>query len=81
MGAVELQIVYDAGSHPAIIARTADPTALRVVRTLVLEQAQERAAAMRVIDEPLLAASEEAELHRLQTVLDALVPAALGEMV
>jgi len=74
MATVEAHLVYDPGSHPALIGRTSSPEALRILRALVLEEAEERATAMRAIGDPVLAASEEAELDRLRMVLDALIP-------
>lgn len=74
MKSVEAQLVYDPGSHPALIGRTSNPEALRVLKAILLEEAEARVVAMEAIDEPALAASEGAELARLRTALDALVP-------
>src|SRR3989304_4552701 len=62
MPAVEAPLVSGPGSHPALIGRTSSPEALRILRALVLEEAEERATAMRAIGDPVLSASEEAEL-------------------
>jgi hypothetical protein len=71
---VEAHLVFDPGSHPALIGRTASREALLVLRTILLEEAEERLQSCRAVAEPLLAASEEADLERLRAVLDALVP-------
>lgn len=74
MRSVEAHLVFDPGGHPALIGRTESREALRVLRTILLEEAEERVESCRAIDDPVLTASEEADLERLRAVLDALVP-------
>jgi hypothetical protein len=66
-------LVYDWGDNGLQIARTKDASTMRLVKRTLLSEAQNRLSISRDIDE-VVASLDEAELKRLQAVLDILVP-------
>jgi len=74
MRSVEAHLVFDPGGYPALIGRTDSREALHVLRTILLEEAEGRVEAVRAIADPILMASEEADLARLRELLDVLIP-------
>jgi gamma-glutamyl phosphate reductase len=74
MRSVEAHLVFDPGGHPALIGRTDSREALRVLRTILLEEAEGRVEAVQAVGDPILEASEEADLVRLRGILDILIP-------
>lgn len=73
-------LVYDWGDDGLPIARTSDANILRLVKTKVLKEAQNRLSISKEIDE-VVAILDEAELKRLQAVLDILIRPEAEELV
>jgi hypothetical protein len=70
-------LIYDWGDNGLQIARTRDASIIRLVKRTLLSEAQHRLSISRDIDE-VVASLDEAELKRLRTVLDILVPPEVG---
>lgn len=70
-------LVYDWGDEGLPIVRTSDPSLLRLVKKKVLSEAQKQLSISKEIDE-VISTLNEAELKRLEAVLDILVPPEVG---
>ena len=66
---------YDWGDHGLALVKTSNPKVLAAVKFVVLAEARERAEISRDVD-PIIATLDDAELRRLQDVLDRLIPEA-----
>ena len=66
-------IVYDWGEEGLTLARTTDDGVLRLAKETVIHEAQERWCISREVDD-IKSLLDEAELQRLESVLDKLVP-------
>jgi hypothetical protein len=74
MTSVETHLVVDPNTEPTVLARTASPRVLRVLRDVLLEEAEQRVTSSHTTGPRALAAVEEADLIVLRAVLDELVP-------
>ena len=70
-----VSINYDWGDLGLPLAKTSNTKVLAAVKSVVLAEARERADISRSLD-PIIATLDDAELKRLQDVLDRLVPEA-----
>ena len=73
-------LVYDWGDKGLSIARTSDSSILHLIKQKILSEAKSRLSISKDIDE-VMAVLDEAELKRLQTVLDMLIPSETEELV
>ena len=72
-GARWVAIRYDWGDDGLTLAETTSPAVLAIVKEALLKEAKQRLSISRETDE-IIALLSEAELKRLQAVLDRLIP-------